>query len=113
VFYGGDVEGVSVVVEAEPVSLICSRQLLKAIDGGIVAQDAGYADSVKQQKADDFFAKLRDKNGSKQSEEVPLSRCVSEPLPMVDSSRIGDTLRRSGSCSKMSHASAIRATIRA
>ena len=30
-----------------------------------------YADSVKQQKADEFLAKLRVKNGSKSSEEVP------------------------------------------
>ena len=30
-----------------------------------------YADSVKQQKADEFLAKLRVKNGSKPSEEVP------------------------------------------
>jgi hypothetical protein len=30
-----------------------------------------YADSVKQQKADEFLAKLRLKNGSKPSEEVP------------------------------------------
>ena len=30
-----------------------------------------YADSVKQQKADEFLAKLRGKNGSKPSEEVP------------------------------------------
>ncbi len=30
-----------------------------------------YADSVKQQKADEFLAKLRLKNGSKPSEEAP------------------------------------------
>ena len=30
-----------------------------------------YADSVKQQKADEFLVKLRLKNGSKPSEEVP------------------------------------------
>jgi uncharacterized protein (DUF1778 family) len=30
-----------------------------------------YADSVKQQKADEFLVKLRGKNGSKPSEEVP------------------------------------------
>ena len=30
-----------------------------------------YADSVKQQKADDFLIKLRAKNGSKPSEEAP------------------------------------------
>ena len=30
-----------------------------------------YADSVKQQKADEFLAKLRVKNGSKPSEEAP------------------------------------------
>jgi len=30
-----------------------------------------YADSVKQQKADEFLVKLRGKNGSKPSEDVP------------------------------------------
>jgi hypothetical protein len=30
-----------------------------------------YADSVKQQKADEFLVKLRGKNGSKPSEELP------------------------------------------
>ena len=30
-----------------------------------------YADSIKQQKADEFLAKLRHKNGSKPSEEAP------------------------------------------